>query len=231
MKIIKQNEIKKIIQTYRLKDVVLETGTENIFLPTQNKFIVTKGFLKHFSYLFSRCYSLEEVDLTNFDFSEIETMRGWFANTLRLKKILFPKKSKCFKMQSLNKCFYNTNVKNVDLSFMEFHNNKVNFSECFVYTKTIEKVILPKCLSQDLSSIFYGCCNLKKVTLPIVIKKEFTFPLYHAFYKCDNLQLIDCSHNGIVYTNPQEALLKECFHLSQIQDNCVVILSDTKQKK
>ena len=224
MQVVKQNEIKKIIQHYQLRTVVLETGKENTFLPTQNKFIVTKDFLKHFPYLFARCYSLEEIDLTNFDFSEIETMRGWFANTLRLTKILFPKKTNCFKMQSLNKCFYNTKVKNIDLSFMEFHNNKVNFDSCFIYTKTIEKVILPKCFSQDLSSIFYGCCNLKKVTLPIIIKKEFTFPLYYAFYECHKLQLIDCSQNGIIYTNPQEALLKECFQLSQIQDNCVVIL-------
>ena len=114
MKLVNPYEIKHTIRKNNMRNVVVETGEENIFVEKENKFIVTKDFLKHCPYLFSRCYWLQKIDLTNFDFSEIETMRGWFANNIYLTQILFPQKSNCFKLQSLNRCFYDTKIKNID---------------------------------------------------------------------------------------------------------------------
>lgn len=224
MKLVNPYDIKHTIRKNNMRNIVIETGEENIFVKKENKFIVTKDFLKHCPYLFSRCYWLQKIDLTNVDFSEIETMRGWFANNLYLTQILFPQKSNCFKLQSLNRCFYDTKIKNIDLSFMRFKKNKVNLGYCFNLMQEVETVILPKCMSLDMTSIFSNCYNLSKVVMPVTVKRfqEFDEPLYKAFYLANNLKFVDFSDN--FSKDPKNLFVQNKFNLSFIPSDCVVVL-------
>lgn len=224
MKLVNPYDIKHTIRKNNMRNIVIETGEENIFVEKENKFIVTKDFLKHYPYLFSRCYSLQKIDLSNFDFSEIETMRGWFSNCIHLTEILFPKQSDCFKLQSLNRCFYSTDMKNVDLSFMRFKNNKVNLCYCFSLMAEVKTVILPKCISIDMNSIFSNCYNLSKVVMPVTVKKfqEFNEPFYKAFYLSKNLKFVDLSDN--FSDNPKNLFFQNEFNFSFIPSDCVVVL-------
>lgn len=224
MKLVNPYDIKHTIRKNNMRNIVIETGEENIFVKKENKFIVTKDFLKHYPYLFSRCYSLQKIDLSNFDFSEIETMRGWFSNCIHLTEILFPKQSDCFKLQSLNRCFYSTDMKNVDLSFMRFKNNKVNLCYCFSLMAEVKTVILPKCISLDMNSIFSNCYNLSKVVMPVTVKRfqEFDEPLYKAFYLANNLKFVDFSDN--FSDTPKNLFVQNKFNLSFIPSDCVVVL-------
>lgn len=77
MKLKSPEDIKEIIKYKKLKNIIIETGNENIYIPEENKFIVTKQFLSNTTQLLH--YSqLKTVDLTKFDFSEIITMACWF---------------------------------------------------------------------------------------------------------------------------------------------------------
>lgn len=57
----KMENIRQIIQDKQLKTIILETGNENIYIPNENKFIVTKEFLKNKIEVFRGCESLETI--------------------------------------------------------------------------------------------------------------------------------------------------------------------------
>ena len=62
------------VNNKELEHIVIATGEENRFIPEENKFIVTKDFLRNTTHLLTWCFSLKSIDFTDFDFSEITTM-------------------------------------------------------------------------------------------------------------------------------------------------------------
>ena len=77
MKLSNPKDIKSIVNQNQLTNIVIETGNENIYIPKENKFIVTKAFLYNTPNLLDFT-KLKTVNLTNFDFSTIHTMACWF---------------------------------------------------------------------------------------------------------------------------------------------------------
>lgn len=62
-----------ITQTVRLnhlKNIIIETGTENAFYPEENRFVLSKDNSFVIYNLLYECKELESVDFTNFDFTE-----------------------------------------------------------------------------------------------------------------------------------------------------------------
>ena len=47
MRLNKPEDIRKIVKNNKLSNIVIETGNENIYIPEENKFIVTKQFLSN----------------------------------------------------------------------------------------------------------------------------------------------------------------------------------------
>ena len=126
--------IRNIIQEKELLNIVLETGNENVYIPNEHKFIVTKKFLSEATHVFSRCFTLKKIDMAKFDFSEIITMTGWFWKSKNLSEIIFPKYTNLLHLESLSTCFAKTNLSVIDLSFMECKET-LNFEDAFFKAK------------------------------------------------------------------------------------------------
>ena len=142
------NNYKYIEQAIRqddLKHIIVETGDKNIYLPQESKFIITKDLLVNATDVFGYLYydSMKTIDFSKFDFSEITTMKHWFAHSYNLEKIIFPAQMNMPKLNSLEAAFFSCeSLKEVDLSWI-VTDSIVDFTNTFLYCDNLVKVTLP----------------------------------------------------------------------------------------
>ena len=142
------NNYKYIEQAIRqddLKHIIVETGDKNIYLPQESKFIVTKDLLVNATDVFGYLYydSMKTIDFSKFDFSEITTMKHWFAHSYNLEKVIFPAQTNMPKLNSLEAAFFSCeSLKEVDLSWI-VTDSIVDFTNAFLYCDNLMKVTLP----------------------------------------------------------------------------------------
>ena len=186
--------IRKNIKAYELENVILETGNENIFIKDENKFIVDKYLLKNQQRIFATCKTLKTIDLSNLDFNEITTMKEWFAGCVNLKEIKFPKVVNCYKLKTMEQCFYNTGLTTIDLYNWNFNNTSVNFTSLATRSENLLSLKLPKTQVNSIAYLVAKCINIEEVVLPV------TFSFYNrgaywatrnAFQECSKLTRID----------------------------------------
>lgn len=230
MKKIKFNDAKYITETIRkleLKTVVVETGDENIFIKEENKFIVTKYLLANKTYLFAVCSTLQEIDLTKLDFSEVTTMGFWFDATSNLKMIKFPEKANCKMLQSLYRSFSYSAINSLDLSFMETGNNLIDVQGLLMNSDECKAIVLPKITVNSFSNVFEDCTQLKTVIAPVTFSEDISWStrnnlFYNCFKYCYNLKLVDFS-DGVVIEDVHK-LMNLYSNLKNISENCVFVL-------
>ena len=137
--------IKQAIRQDDLKHIIVETGEKNIYIPAESKFIVTKNFLVNATDVFGYLYydSMRTIDLSKFDFSEITTMKHWFAHSYNLETVIFPAQMNMPKLNSLEAAFFSCeSLKEVDLSWI-VTDSIVDFTNTFLYCDNLVKVTLP----------------------------------------------------------------------------------------
>lgn len=220
----KMENIRQIVQDKQMKNIVIETGNENIYIPNENKFIVTKEFLKNKIEVFRGCESLETIVMEDFDFSEITTMEFWFLRCINLKKIIFPIKANCQNLTELYGCFSHTNMDTIDLSFMNFTQNKnsISLSCTFCVTKA-RKVVLPQSNINRINGCFAESKNLEEIIAPVKIDlcKENSFT--STFENCPKLKFVDFSVSNM----ESQALVQQLtnpINKNNIPEDCVIIL-------
>lgn len=216
-------EISEIVKEKKLKTIIIETGNENVYIPNEYKFIVTKKFLSEATHVFSRCFTLKKIDMENFDFSEITTMFAWFYGTLDLSTIIFPKEADCNKLIDLYSCFDTTNLQTIDLSFMEMPENKnVRFMKTFKQSK-LKKIILPKCEILTMKGCFSECFSLEKVIAPVNIDLSLEDVLFETFDKCEKVQFVDFQKAKFNVENFVNTITHPN-NKNNLPDSCVVLL-------
>ena len=231
------SDIKKFIENKKLTNIFIETGDKIVYIPHENKFIVTKTFLQGESNIFINCKTLETINMENFDFSEITRMDRWFAQCKNLIKVIFPRKANCGKLKNVEGIFaHSTKLQSVDLSFMEITDTfKFPFGEienfmlwrfAFFQSK-ICKVTLPICKINNMQECFSRCDNLEEIVAPV----QFQFSQEHLFMKtfldCKNLKLIDFSEGQINEKQTIEQITKPT-NQNNLPEDCVVILPNAK---
>ena len=217
-------DIRQIIQDKQLKTVILETGDKNIFIPEENKFIVTKYFLKNKANNFLDCILLQEIIMEDFDFSEITSLDFWFFGCRNLREIIFPIKANCQNVTSLYSCFSWMNMNTIDLSFMDFKGDKnlVNLDCAFCVTPA-KKIVLPKCNVESISDCFCDSTNLEEIIAPITINSYNNDTFMKTFKNCPQLQLIDFSDSNM----SQKELMKQLWNpinKNNLSEDCVIVL-------
>ena len=216
-------EISEIVQEKKLTNIIIETGDENVYIPNEHKFIVTKKFLSEATHVFSRCFTLKKIDMENFDFSEITTMFAWFYGTLDLSTIIFPKEADCNKLTDLYSCFDATNLQTIDLSFMEMpENKKVRFITTFKNSK-LKKIILPKCKILSMKGCFSECFSLEKVIAPVNIDLSLEDVLFETFDKCEKVELVDFQKGKFEVENFVNTI-SHPNNKNNLPDSCIIIL-------
>ena len=218
-----QNKIRKFIKDYELTNIVLETGCENVYIPNENKFVVTKNFLSDTLNLFYGCYMLEKIDLQNFDFSEITTMSEWFYKCTSLTEIVFPTQSILVQVRDLWSCFSKTKLKIIDLSFCKFPKGwTVSLHDAF-HRSEVEKIILPKCYVDKMDGCFYKCRQLTEIIAPIKIELTEEDFLLETFYDCNNLKLINLS-DGKFSTKKFVSQINDPNNYNNLPEDCVIVV-------
>lgn len=225
IKLTDTEQLKSLIKKCQLHPIILETGNENVYLPEDNKFIVTQDFLSHTNALFCNCTMLEKIDMKNFDFRKITTMSEWFAKCVSLKEIIFPTKSNLVNIQDLWACFSNTKLEIIDLSFMCFEKEwTVSLNDTF-YMSSVKKIILPKCYVDKIDGCFSECWELKEIVAPIkmdFLEEDF---LLETFFRCDKLQLINLS-NGQLNIKEFKTQIRNPKNKNALPNDCVIILPE-----
>ena len=221
---VKMENIRQIIQDKQLKTIILETGNKNIFILEENKFIVTKDFLKNKIEVFRGCESLETIVMEDFDFSEITTMEFWFLRCINLKEIVFPIKANCQNLTELYGCFAHTNMDTIDLSFMNFDDNENLVSwACALCVTKARKVVLPQSNINRINGCFAESKHLEEIVAPVKIDlcKEDSF--ISTFENCPTLKFVDFSVSNM----DSQALVQQLtnpINKNNIPEDCVIIL-------
>ena len=90
--------------------------------------------------LFSNFGSLETIDLTYFDTSNITNMADWFSNDINLKSIIGLNKFNTYKTTNMSNMFYQlSNIEELDLSSFDFQNVD-NYNNIFYQLKNGIKI-------------------------------------------------------------------------------------------
>lgn len=209
------------IKSEKLLNVTLETGNENIYIPNENKFIVTNRFLRGIGNVFYNCDTLVTINMENFDFSEIITMGWWFYGCQNLSEIIFPKHTNLPHLESLSTCFAKTNLSIIDLSFMECK-ERLNFDDAFFQAKT-KKIVLPKCKVNNFEGAFFECTNLEEIVAPVDIDLSQNDVFFETFSRCSTIKLIDFS-NGNFDKENFISIINNPINLNNLREDCVIVL-------
>lgn len=225
MKLKSPEDIRAIINSKKLKNIIIETGNENIYIPEENKFIVTKMFLNNTTHLLH--YSqLKTVDLTKFDFSEITTMACWFYSCLELEEVIFPEKVNCDKLKSLTGCFVGSNIKSLNMDNWIFGKQEVSLERMCQNCVNLKSLILPAVNIKYIRELAQYCENLENVKFSsCVIKNIGSFDCNYTFAHCKNLQLVDLSESQTSIETLQYMLTSTYVNaLDQANPDCLIVL-------
>ena len=185
------------VNNKELEHIVIATGEENRFIPEENKFIVTKDFLRNTTHLLNWCFSLKSIDFTDFDFSEITTMKEWFIGCKHLTEIIFPKEVNCPNLKNLRGCFSYSGITNLDLSNWHF-SNIVNMGKMCENCLNLVCLKLPQATSFSSEKLAFDCKNLKTVDFPMtLIYQEREWLHNKMFENCENITLLNCEQAEI----------------------------------
>ena len=225
----KEDYIKNKVNCKQLTHIILETGKENIFIAKENKFIVTQDFVSHKPSLLEECETLVSIDLTNLDFTEIETMECWFCNCFNLAEIKFPNPLYCPKLKSLFYSFSGTKIKELNMSKWIFGNQLVDLSFATNMCKNLEELYLPNVVIKQIHYIASNNTALKKVCfgandLSFMENFYLSNKVKGVFNNCLSLTMIDCSR--ILSNN---SLVKSIFNkdnIYNVPNNCIVVLPE-----
>lgn len=216
-------EISEIVKEKQLTNIIIETGNENIYLPNEHKFIVTKNFLLQTKNVFYSCETLEKIDMSNFDFGKITTMSWWFYGCKNLKEIIFPEQANLKYLESLCGCFAKTAISFIDLSFIQAKYRPIDF-ECTFHNSKVEKIILPRCTIHNMKECFSICANLKEVIAPVSFKYFNEYILFdRTFYNCPNLKKIDFTNSRIASSVFCDKLTDD-FNENNLPEDCIIVL-------
>lgn len=174
----------------------------------------------------SMCYTfnsnrLKSINLNNLDTSKVKYMSCIF-NSVGLEKIQFGQKFKTDNVKSLWFAFCNSDIKEIDLSNLNFTNVE-NISMLFDYCEKLEKVNM-KNLNlekiENLTCVFGNCENLKEINLDGVKFKNLN-DISCLFANCKSLKNIDLSflkdsQNKSLNLQCLEGLFCGCTNLEKI---------------
>ena len=215
----------KFIEDNKIKKVIVSTGDRTYI--ENNHLILNKYDSEDLSNLFYRLDSIEEVDLSNFDFTNTRTMSNCFYGCTNLKKTTFPNVVHCPNLYSLIRCFDSTAIETIDFSSWEFDATNIHFDGCFKHCDNLTKITMPKAKNIFVFDLCYDCRNLKEIVF-----KQCNFCLgtqvqgtsvNTAFYGCKNLKLIYCA-NLQGDSDFIAIMLASMANNAQIPEDCVIVL-------
>jgi len=127
----------------------------------------TSSKLTNLDSTFVSCYMIEEVNITDFDTTNVATFNNMFSGCTRLKKLTIPKNFIQSKATTMASMFNNISfLDSIDLSLSN-PEKMANFSSAFAGMKELKTLILPSNFVQssatNLSNMFNECRDLQSL--------------------------------------------------------------------
>ena len=169
------------------------------------------------SNMFRDCSSLQEVDLNNFDTSEISTLYAMFAGCSKLKKLnlsSFDTKkvtnmsymfSGCNDLEIIDISTLNTSKVN---NMSNMFNNCINLKELNVNNFDTSNV-------DNMSSMFYQCTSLNKLDIRNFNTAKVTNMAY-MFRFCKNIEELDLGNFNTNMVTIMNNMFQGCISLKKI---------------
>ena len=222
IKLKKSFEIENIVQSQKLVNITVETGDENVFILDENKFILKQNFLLASENVFLQCKTLQKINMENFNFSRVTTMKGWFLGCENLREIVFPVEANIADLESLSGCFAQTAMRSIDLSFIRAKYRTIDFQYAF-WESQVEEITLPSCTTHNMQGCFSNCGNLEEVIAPVTFKYSNDWMFYKMCYNCPNLKKINLS-KGCINHNMFKSKFNQNVNDNNLSGNCLIIL-------
>ena len=151
------------------------------------------------SRLFSRCSEIIEIDLSNFDCSQVTSCESMFCDCLSLKKLNLGTLDFGLSKKFKDMFAHCINLEELDVS--DFNTkNSMSFERMFYYCSKLKKIDVSKFNSskcKKISRMFEGCQNISEINMinwdmSSLYKNR---PIDNLFYRCKMLKMIKMSSN------------------------------------
>ena len=217
-KVIGNDFMPKAIYINGINSTIASDG--KIYLEKEGIYNVTMEWdtkKKSYDKLFSDLNSLLEIDLSNFDTSEVTSMKSMFSNCKRLLYINFKNidTSSVINMASMfERCL---SLKSLDLS--NFNTSKVSdMNKMFKSCYSIRYLNLSSFYTSQLSKIsemFSNCYHLKELILSNFNTDKIA-SMNSLFYSCYSLSSLNISHFNTENVKTMKEMFKFCISLSSL---------------
>ena len=151
-------------------------------------------FLTKINYLFSKCFHLTNIDLSNFNTQNVINMSGMFHDCHALKKI-DASSFDTYNVEKMHHMFSGCkSLKDIDISNFNTQ-NVTNMSHMFENCKSLINIDLSSFDTQNVTNMnfmFYGCKSLVNLDLSNFDTKN-VINMSHMFGECRSLINLDLS--------------------------------------
>ena len=164
------------------------------------------------SYLFYNLSSIIFVDLSKFDFSQVNNTQMMFGECLNIESIIFPPENINTPIQDMAYMFYNCkSLKELDLSKINI-SLVTNTESMFYGCKSLPYLNLENINTENvlnISKMFYGCESLRLLNISHFHTSE-VIDLSYMFYNCKNLTELNLINYNITNVEKMEGLFEGC---------------------
>lgn len=142
--------------------------------------------------MFSKCTSLETLDLSSFNTEKVTNMLAMFEGSMSLRTIKLPKG------------FIGSNVTNLNATFR----GCASLTELDISGSNAEKV-------KDMGGMFYGCVALSNLNLS-GFKTGSVTDMSYLFSSCQSLESLDLSSFNTENVTSMESMFSQCSSLRSL---------------
>jgi len=168
--------------------------------------------------MFNGLSNITQIDLSNFDFSEVTTMSGMFSGLSKVTKIKFNSKSKTIKNRNLEKIFNGCDLlESIDLSIFDTSlvtNMAYMFHGCYKM-KSLNLLNFNTSLVEDMKNMFYGLGLLSSLDLSNFDTSLVT-DMSNMFNGCYQLSSLNLSNFKTDLVNDINSMFSFCISLTSI---------------
>ena len=205
-------EVNSVPKTFNYTITDLEYDQNNIIIMKFNKIITSC------ENMFSGLSNINQINLTNFDFTEVTSMKGMFYGNSNLRKLNFNINHKISKITNLENAFKGCNLlESIDLSMLDTSlvTNMANmFRECYSL-QNLNVSHFNTIFVTDMEYMFYGCGLLTSLNINNFNTASVTnmASMFNSCYQLKSLNLINFNTNLV---NDMNSMFSHCYSLSSL---------------
>ena len=213
------NFINNIPDEIYINNITITIITNINYLAEENSIIKLLWYnqINSSAYLFQGCSSISEIDLSNFDTSQITDMSSMFADCISLTSINLNniKVSQVLNMDSL----FSNCISLISLNLSEFYTYNIkNMDKMFYNCNSLISLDLSSFQTPFLTSInqmFRSCTNLKSINLSSFDTQNVT-SMNNVFRTCAKLTSLEVNHFSTKSLTNIGRMFSECYSLTSL---------------